>query len=97
LTLTFDQAFENWKNGRVEKETADFAKTWGIDSFILYKSLEQFNPLRKVIIPYIEELQACIDFDKAEKQEAGNQLAHMMRLLNKVLPEWFVDMKQKYS
>lgn len=95
--LDFDQAFDNWKLERVEKETADFAKTWGVDSSILYKSLEHFNPSKKDLIPYIDELQASIDFDKAENQEAGNQLAHTMLLLNKVLPEWFADMKQKFN
>jgi geranylgeranyl pyrophosphate synthase len=64
---------------------------------ILYESLAQYNPSKKDSIPYIDELQAVIDFDKAENQEAGNQLAHVMHLLNKVLPEWFFDMNEKYN
>lgn len=95
--LDFDQAFDKWKLERVEKETADFANTWGMDGSILYESLAQYNPSKKDSIPYIDELQAVIDFDKAENQEAGNQLAHTMLLLNKVLPEWFDNMKQKFN
>ena len=95
--LDFDQAFDSWKNRRVKKETADFANTWGMDDSILYESLAQYNPSKKDSIPYIDELQAVIDFDKAENQEAGNQLAHVMHLLNTVLPEWFFDMNEKYG
>jgi type I restriction enzyme R subunit len=68
-----------------------------MDSSVLYKSLEQFNPSKKDVIPYIEELQASIDFDKAENQKAGNQLAHTMYLLNKEIPLYFFEMKQKYG
>ncbi|MFA5575776.1 MAG: HsdR family type I site-specific deoxyribonuclease [Tissierellaceae bacterium] len=95
--LDFDQDFENWKRARVEEETADFAKTWGVDGKILSKSLEQFEPSKKDVIPYIDELQASIDYDKAENKEAGNQLAHMMYLINEEIPEYFLEMKEKYN
>ena len=95
--LDFDQDFENWKQTKVEKETADFAKTWGIDRRILAKSLEQFEPSKKDIIPYIDELQASIDYSKAENQKAGNQLAHMMFLVNEEIPEYLTEMKKKYK
>jgi len=35
--------------------------------------------------------------DKAENKEAGNQLAHMMYLINEEIPEYFSEMKQKYN
>ena len=95
--LDFDQDFENWKRARVKKETANFAKTWGVDGKILAKSLEQFEPSKRDVIPYIDELQASIDYNKAENQEASNQLAHMMYLINEEIPECFLEIKGKYN
>ena len=51
---------------------------------------------KKEVIPYIEELQKSVDFSIAINQEAGGQLEHIMILINKALPEWLVDIKQKY-
>ena len=95
--LDFDQAFEDWKKSRVEKSTAEFAKTWGVDEAVLARSLEQFDPSNKEIIPYVDEIQESIDYDKAENQEAGNPLAHTMSLLNEALPTYLIDTKKKYD
>lgn len=95
--VDFDQAFNDWKVVVLEREVEKFAKTWGIDSKILARSLKQFDPVIKGPLPYIEEIQASIDFDKAENQEAGGQLPHMIALVNEVLPAWFIEVKGKYS
>ncbi len=94
--LSFDEAFDNWKKRKVEEEVKNFAKDWGIDESLLSKSLNNFSMAKKEVIPYIDELQKSVDFSIAINQEAGGQLEHIMILINKALPEWLVDIKQKY-
>lgn len=95
--LNFDEAFNNWKAEGLGREVSRFAKTWGIDELILGRSLEQFDPAKRDIIPYIDELQASIDFDKAENKEAGGQLPHLFNVMGKILPEWYIEMKNRYD
>lgn len=95
--LSFDELFDNWKQEKVKKEVQNFAKAWGIDESLLFKSLNHFSMAQKDVIPYIDELQKSVDFSIATNQVAGNQLEHMMTLINKALPDWLVEIKQKYN
>ena len=95
--LSFDELFDNWKQEKVIKEVHDFAEDWGIDETLLYKSVNSFSVVREDEIPYIADLSKSVDFNKANKQEATNQLEHTMTLINKALPEWLVEIKQKYK
>ncbi|MFW6030807.1 MAG: type I restriction endonuclease subunit R, EcoR124 family, partial [Halanaerobiales bacterium] len=95
--LNFDESFDKWKKGKVEKEVKIFAKAWGIDEVLLFKSLNHFSMAKKEVIPYIDELQKSVDFNLAINQEADGQLEHTITLINKVLPKWLVEIKQKYK
>ncbi|MEG3069697.1 MAG: hypothetical protein RQM92_01555 [Candidatus Syntrophopropionicum ammoniitolerans] len=95
--LDFDQAFENWKEQRRQREADKFAKEWGLYSEVLLKSLDQYSIVKEDTIPYIEEIQLNIDYEKAENKEAGSQLPHMMKVVNKVLPNWLIKMKKQYD
>ncbi len=95
--LSFDQSFEAWKQSQMNKEISIFAKNWGLDQSLLFDSVKHFSLAEKDVIPYIEDLQQSLDFDAAENQEAGNQLSHMMTLINKILPSWLIEIKQKYD
>lgn len=95
--LSFDESFDNWKQEKIKKEVESFAKTWGINEALLFKSLNHFSLAKKEVIPYIDELQKSVDFSVATNQEAGNQLKHMINLINISLPDWFVKIKQRYS
>ncbi|HHX62304.1 MAG TPA: type I restriction endonuclease subunit R, partial [Epulopiscium sp.] len=95
--LSFDELFDNWKKEKVEKEVKTFAQDWGIDKSLLSKSVDRFSIVREDVIPYISELSESVDFSKAAKQEARNQLEHTMILLNKALPEWLMEVKKKYN
>ena len=95
--LSFDELFNNWKQERAKKEVQNFAKTWGIDESLLSKSVDHFSMVQEDEIPYIAELSESVDFNKAENQEAGNQLKHMMFLINEALPDWIVEVKKKYN
>lgn len=95
--LSFDESFDNWKQEKIKKEVESFAKDWGIDKSLLSKSVDHFSMVREDVIPYIAELSESVDFNKATKQEAENQFEHTMILLNKVLPEWLVEVKKKYN
>src|SRR5699024_6328333 len=93
----FDELFDHWKQEKVEKEVKEFALDWGIDETLLSKSVDNFSMVQEDVIPYIAELSKSVDFNKAAKQEAKNQLEHTMTLLNKALPEWIVEVKKKYN
>lgn len=95
--LNFDELFDNWKQEKVKKEVKRFAQDWGIDESLLSKSVDHFSMVREDDIPYIAELSESVDFNKATKQEAKNQLEHTMTLVNKALPNWLVEIKQKYN
>ena len=95
--LDFDQAFENWKMQKVREEADKFAEKWGFDSYVLLKSLDQYSTAKEDTIPYIDEIQLSIDYEKAENKEAGSQLPHTMKVINKALPQWLVEMKKQYD
>src|SRR5699024_9657271 len=95
--LSFDELFDNWKQEKVKKEVKRFAQDWGIDESLLSKSVDNFSVVREDDIPYIAELSESVDFNKAKKQEARNQLEHTMTFINKALPDWLVEIKQKYN
>ena len=95
--INFDQAFDLWKQEKIDKEIRTFARDWGIDESLLSKSVEQFSSAKNEEIPYIEELSKSVDYKTAENQEAGSQLKHSMTLINEELPDWIVEIKQKYN
>lgn len=95
--LNFDESFEKWKQGRIEKEISRFSQEWGLDESLLSKSVDQFSIVKEDEIPYIDELQRSVDFNIARNQSAGNQLKHMINLINNELPDWLVDIKKKYK
>ncbi|NLY63059.1 MAG: type I restriction endonuclease subunit R, partial [Erysipelothrix sp.] len=94
--LNFDEQFENWKNSRMSYEVERFAKEWGIDDSILHKSVERFFLAREDEIPYIDEISQSINYDNANNKEAGSHLGHVMKVINKKLPEWIIKAKKKY-
>lgn len=59
------------------------------------KSVASYSDAKPEIIPYIDELINSVDFALATDQSAGNQLKHNMAL-NKQLPNWIAETKQKY-
>ena len=95
--LSFDESFDIWKKNQVLYEIENFAKDWGIDEYLLSKSMDHFSIVKEDTIPYIDELSKSVDFNTARNQSAGSQLEHMITLINDVLPDWFVEIKQKYN
>ena len=95
--LNFDESFDNWKKDRMVKEIKEFAKDWGIDESILYKSVSQYSIVQEDTIPYITELTGSVDFESARNQSSENQLSHIINLVNEQLPDWIVEIKQKYN
>ena len=95
--LNFDESFDNWKQSKIEKEISRFSQEWGLDESLLSKSVDQFSIVKEDEIPYIEELQKSVDFNTARNQSAGNQLKHMINLINNELPDWLVEINKKYK
>lgn len=92
----FDESFSNWKKKKQQIEVEQFANLWGIDCTVLEITVEAYTVTQPKVIPFIDELTSNTDFCKAENQEAGNRLIHIMRL-TKLLPDWIAEIKQKYS
>lgn len=95
--FSFDELFDNWKQDKIKKDVKRFSQEWGIDESILSKSVDQFSMVREKEIPYITELSKSVDFNKATKKEANNQLEHSMSLINEALPNWLREITKKYN
>ncbi|WP_430885228.1 type I restriction endonuclease subunit R [Fusibacter sp. JL216-2] len=92
----FDDAFNDWKQGKLKNDVTDLAKTWGINNDWLYKSVLSFSTIAPSTVPYIDEIVKSIDYDSAQDQSAGNKLKHMMKL-TKALPDSIKNLKLKYE
>lgn len=94
--MNFDEAFEAWKKDRLKGTIGEFADNWGIDNELLCESFSRYTVSKAETIPYIEEITASLDFDKAKDQSAGNQLMHHIKL-SEELPKWMNGLKNKYD
>ncbi|WP_105202496.1 restriction endonuclease subunit R, partial [Streptococcus suis] len=65
-------------------------------SDLLRKSLQEYNANKPEDIPFREEIAATLDPSQATNEFAGNKLKLNMNL-NKVLPQWMAETKQKYK
>ncbi|TDM03550.1 type I restriction endonuclease subunit R [Macrococcus hajekii] len=91
----FDYAFERWKEQIIQEEVNIFAKTWGVDSDILFQSVKSYSKLKPKEVPYIDDIISGKNFARAIDQSAGNALKHNMALRNK-LAEWMNELNIKY-
>lgn len=92
----FDDAFEEWKQAKINQEIDEFAKDWGLDADLLSESVKEYSLSKKKTIPYVDELQKSIKYNEARNQEA-NPLMHTMHLVNDALPDYMVEIKKKYE
>ncbi|HFI0396621.1 TPA: DEAD/DEAH box helicase family protein, partial [Streptococcus suis] len=95
-SVDFDVAFKEWQENRQFAVIKEFAGQWGIDSDLLRKSLQEYNANKPDDIPFREEIAATLDPSQATNEFAGNKLKLNMNL-NKVLPQWMAETKQKYK
>ncbi|MER0123510.1 type I restriction endonuclease subunit R [Streptococcus sp. ZJ93] len=95
-TLDFDESFKKWQDERQFKVIQQFATEWGIDSNLLQKSLKEFELNKADEIPYKSEIMLTLDPASATNQFSGKKLLLNMEL-NKILPQWMLETKQKYK
>ncbi|MEK4628998.1 HsdR family type I site-specific deoxyribonuclease [Solibacillus sp. FSL R7-0682] len=94
--LNFDEAFEIWKDDKLQKEVDIFASEWGINNELLLKSVRSYSISQPDVIPYREDITRSVDFGKATNKTAGILLKHNISL-SKKLPEWIAEVRQKYN
>jgi type I restriction enzyme R subunit len=94
--LNFDESFEVWKKDKQAVVVEGFAQEWGLDTELLLESVVAYSTSQPDIVPYREELTNSVDFNRATNKSAGDRLKHYM-ILNRELPKWIVEIKQKYS
>lgn len=68
----------------------------GGGSDLLRKSLQEYNTSKPGEVPYRNEIATTLDPDQATNEFLGNKLKLNMNL-NKVLPQWIAETKQKYK
>ncbi|MBJ8325856.1 type I restriction endonuclease subunit R, EcoR124 family [Streptococcus pacificus] len=95
-SLDFDESFKKWQSERQFKVIQNFADEWGIDSLLLQKSLKEFDSSKSEEIPYISDILVTLNPDKATNQFSGKKLLLNMEL-NKILPQWMIETKNKYK
>lgn len=94
--LNFDEAFENWKETKLQQAIDQFAAEWGLDNKLLNKSVNSYSTSQPEVIPFINEIINSVNFSKATNKTAGNILRHNMTLTAN-LPIWITELKQKFS
>src|SRR5699024_5015211 len=94
--MRFDEAFENWKNGKKGAVMYELSKERGINSQIFEKTVEAYSNQNPEDIPYIVDLPRTLDLASETNQMCQNRLEHNMKItseLSKVIPK----IKGKYD
>lgn len=94
--ITFDEAFEIWKNDKKKQLIYEVSQEWGLDWTIFEKSVDAYSSTSPDDIPFFEDLIDSVDFESATKKQANHQLGHNLALtpyLTKVIPK----IKSKYK
>lgn len=92
----FDDAFNDWKQGKLNNEVVKLSEKWGIEFDWLIKSINSFDRSKPSAIPYIDEITNSLDYASAKDQSAGNKLKHIMTM-TKELPSNILDLIAKYK
>lgn len=90
--INFDDAYSEWKRGKIKNAVPDFANEWGLDSAVLEKAVSSYSTSK----PNINEISNSLDFSKATNKSAGNKLNHNIQL-TALLPKWIEEIKLKYK
>ena len=87
--ISIPDAYDAWKQSKLDAEIAEFAQLKGLDSVLLKKSYERFDMKHPLAIPLIDELT-----DTAQCE--GDSLDYALEL-EQDIPEWMKQIKLKYS
>lgn len=87
--ISIPDAYDAWKQSKLDAEIAEFAQLKGLDSVLLKKSYERFDMKHPLAIPLIDELT-----DTAQCE--GDALDYALGL-EQDIPEWMKKIKLKYS
>ena len=90
LDADAEQSFYKWKELKIKDDIGVFAKEWGIDSDLLSKSFEIYDPKTPEIVPRLDEV---IDSVKIESDDPFTLRLNLMQRL----PEWMKELKRKYA
>lgn len=96
IEQSFDDAYELWKANKLTNEVKVFADQWGLNCVLLQKSIKSFSLYKPEIVPYIDELIRSMDYDSALNAGSESKLSHIINL-TKLLPNWMLGTKQKFS
>lgn len=94
--LRFDEAFEAWKQDKIQSEIVAFARDWGINEEILAQSVRDYSEAKPHEIPYYDEISESLSYYDAEKKSGKSALEHRMSLSNEI-DEWMKNLKKNYQ
>lgn len=95
-SVDFDVAFKEWQDKKQFEVIKVFAAEWGLDSNLLQKSFKEYDVKKPNDIPFREELTRTLNPNQATNEFAGNKLRLNIEL-SKILSDWMVETKQRYS
>lgn len=75
-----DDAYAQWKEGRLRAEVARFAADWGADEGLLMKAVQDFDEAHPETIPWVDEIQESVDYDKALVKHGDMFFAHWLEM-----------------
>ena len=91
----FDEAYQFWKNEKQDKEIMDYSKYWGVEEQLIKDSVGNFDVTKPNNIPYIYEILATCDYEKAVYKAPGGQLGQVIEFSND-LQIFIHKLKDKY-
>src|SRR5690606_3828486 len=59
--VNFDEAYEEWKRGKLRTEIYQISQEWGIDEIIFEKSVKSYSTTNPKEIPYIDDITRTVD------------------------------------
>lgn len=94
--ISFDDAFELWKNEKRRKVVYEISQEWGLNTALLERAIDTYSVANPNDIPFIEDLMSNVDFASATNKKTNNLLEHNI-LLNEYLHEVIPKLKIRYK
>ena len=92
--VSFDDAFEEWREGLLNHYLEEYSLNWGIDYDTLKKSYNHFNIMEPETIPYLNDITESTDFASALVKKGTGILSHNIAL-TKDIKRWMLEKKKQ--
>ncbi|HLS07241.1 MAG TPA: type I restriction endonuclease subunit R, partial [Bacillota bacterium] len=91
----FEEAYEEWKNTKLQAEIYDISKAWGMDEKVFERAVNAYTVSQSKDIPFMEEITASVDYDSIENPKTDSPLDHIIKM-GQQLPDIVHKLNRKY-